>query len=97
MSQMQLNLPENVHRAMCRLARRHGLPPDQFVVRTLSEMAEADRALEELRARAKKGSLKHFRRVLASVPDAPPMPGDELPPGFKLPAKLRKILGRNGK
>jgi hypothetical protein len=35
--------------------------------------------------RAARGNLADFDRILANVPDVPPMPGDELPPGYVSP------------
>jgi hypothetical protein len=90
MSHVEFVLPDGVHQAVRRLAKREGIPPDQLMIRALSETVAAERALQELRSRARKGSIRHFRRMLAKVPDRLPVAGDELPAGFKLPRRPRR-------
>jgi hypothetical protein len=38
-----------------------------------------------METRAKRANLAEFDRIMAKVPKAPPMPGDELPPGYRSP------------
>ena len=90
MSRVELTIPKGVHKGMAALAKRAGIEADEMMVRTLAEKVESTMALEELRVRAKKGSLRHFRSILARVPDGPPAAGDELPAGFRMPRRKRR-------
>ena len=38
---------------------------------------------DDMAARAKRANLADFDRIMAKVPDVPPMPGDELPEGYQ--------------
>lgn len=51
---------------------------NQLVATALAEKLSALDTLEYLEARAARGSRKSFLEVLSRVPEASPMPGDEL-------------------
>jgi hypothetical protein len=38
-----------------------------------------------MEARAKRANLAEFDRIMDKVPEVPPLPGDELPPGYPPP------------
>jgi hypothetical protein len=38
-----------------------------------------------METRAKRADLAEFDRIMAKVPKVPPIPGDELPPGYRCP------------
>ena len=85
MTRVELTLPDGLDETVRRLAAQHGVSANDLIVRTLAERFEAMRTFDELRAGAARGSPKHFQEFLARVPDGPPVAGDELPAGFKLP------------
>jgi len=43
------------------------------------------KARDDIETRAKRGNLADFDRIMAKVPHAPPIPGDELPEDFAPP------------
>jgi hypothetical protein len=49
--------------------------------RALSQ-SSAWRVRDDIATRAKRGNLEDFDRVIAKVPEVPPLPGHELPPGY---------------
>jgi hypothetical protein len=51
----------------------------------LSAQLAAWRGSDDIETRAKRANLAEFDRIMAKVPKAPPMPGDELPPGYRSP------------
>ena len=52
---------------------------NQFIATAVAEKTAALLTVDYLEARGRHGSRAQFDRVLARVPTAPPMPGDELP------------------
>lgn len=77
MSTMTLRLPESLHERAREIAKREGVSINQLVATALAEKLSALDTLEYLEARAERGSREAFLDVLARVPDATPMPGDE--------------------
>lgn len=65
------------------LATRAKLTIEKLVARMLEEHICATEQLSYMERRALRGDLEEFARILAKVPDVPPMPGDELPEGYK--------------
>lgn len=93
MSTLSLRLPESLHRAAGELAREEGISINQLISTAVAEKISALRTAELLGERASRGSRRAFERVLASVPAAPPFPGDELPaasPRRRRPASRKK-------
>ena len=78
MSTMSLRLPESLHERAREIAKREGVSINQLVATALAEKLSALDTLEYLEARAARGSREAFLDVLSRVPDAAPMPGDEL-------------------
>lgn len=65
------------------VARRSSNDPDgesAWVAEAVREKLAACAQLEYLEARAARGSREGYDQVLAKVPAADPMPGDERPP-----------------
>jgi hypothetical protein len=52
---------------------------NQFIATAVAEKAAALLTVEYLEEREKRADVRLFNRVLARVPDVPPLPGDELP------------------
>lgn len=64
------------------VARRAGQKPggeSAWVAEAVREKLAACAQLEYLESRAARGSREAYERVLAKVPAAPPVPGDERP------------------
>lgn len=78
MSTMSLRLPESLHERAREIAKREGVSINQLVATALAEKLSALDTIEYLEARAARGSRESFLEVLSRVPDASPVPGDEL-------------------
>ncbi|MEW5984123.1 MAG: toxin-antitoxin system HicB family antitoxin [Acidobacteriota bacterium] len=83
MSTLSLRLPESLHRKIRELAQRDDISINQFLATAAAEKAAALLTVEYLEERGRRGDAALFDRVLARVPDVPPMAGDELPPSVK--------------
>ncbi len=79
MATMSIRVPESLHRAIKELATKDGYSMNQFLVTAAAEKLSALNTIDYLRQRAERADLKEFERILDSVPDVPPDPGDELP------------------
>jgi hypothetical protein len=82
MATLSLRLPESVHRQLVQLAKAEGVSLNQLISSAAAEKLAALMTEEYLADRAKRGSRRKFDAVLAKVPKAPPLPGDELPVGY---------------
>lgn len=83
MSTMSLRLPESLHEKVREVAEREGVSMNQLVTLAVAEKLSALLTEEYILSRAARGDIEKFRRVLAKVPDEPPLPGDELPEGYE--------------
>ena len=68
---------------MLDLAEQERTTVDQLVAIALAAQVSAWRKTESIASRAKRADYAAFDRIMAKVPDVPPVPGDELPPGYK--------------
>jgi hypothetical protein len=60
------------------LAAKGGYSVSQFLASAASEKLAVMLTMDYLRREAAAGCREDFEKYLAAVPDAPPMPGDEL-------------------
>lgn len=79
MSTLSLRLPASLHDKIRELSERDEVSINQFIATAVAEKAAALLTVEYLEARGRRSSRTHFDRVLARVPNVPPVPGDELP------------------
>jgi len=79
MSTMSLRLPESLHERAREIAKREGVSINQLISTALAEKVSALDTIEYLEVRAARGSRETFLEVLARVPDAAPLHGDQLP------------------
>jgi hypothetical protein len=79
MSTLSLRLPESLHRKIRELAERDEISINQFIAMAVAEKTSAMLTVDYLENRGRRSSAALFDRLLARVPDVPPMPGDELP------------------
>lgn len=89
MSTLSLRLPESLHRKIRQLADQDDVSINQFIATAVAEKAAALLTVEYLEERGKRADVRLFNRVLARVPDVPPLPGDELP---NVPRQADKAL-----
>ena len=79
MSTLSLRLPESLHRKIRALAERDDISINQFIAMAVAEKTAALLTVDYLEDRGRRGNRALFDRVLARVPDVPPIPGDEWP------------------
>ena len=83
MSTLSLRLPESLHRQLSELAKSEGISINQLIASAAAEKLAALTTEEYLATRAARASRAKFRAALATVPNVPPEPGDEIPTGYK--------------
>jgi hypothetical protein len=77
-----LKLPASIKAAAARLAKEDGVSLNQWIASAVAQKVGAvETAAAFFRRRAGSARAKDLRDILALVPDRPPDPGDELPPG----------------
>ena len=72
MSTLSLRIPNSLHEQIRLLAKREGISINQFIASAAAEKMAALLTEEYIEARAKKGSIKKFEKVLKKVPDSDP-------------------------
>ena len=78
MSALSLRLPNSIHRHIKEIASQEGVSINQFISAAVSEKVSAIMTEDYLRQRANRADREAFRNILDSVPNRPPLPGDEL-------------------
>ena len=81
MSNLSLRLPDSLHEKVRELAARDNVSINQFIATAVAEKTAALLTVDYLTERAKRGRPSAFDRILARVPDRPPVPGDEVETG----------------
>lgn len=79
MSSLSLRLPDSLHAKLRELAEQDGVSINQFIATAAAEKAAALLTVKYLEERGRRADARVFDQVLARVPDAEPMTGDELP------------------
>ncbi|MGK3966820.1 toxin-antitoxin system HicB family antitoxin [Sorangium sp. So ce118] len=90
MSTLSLRLPESIHRKLSELAEREGVSMNQLISSAVAEKLAAIMTEEYLHERGRRASAEMFDAVLAKIPDAPPVQGDEIPEGYRKRTKKRR-------
>lgn len=78
MTALTIRLPDSVHQKIKELAARDHISVNQFIASAASEKMASVMTLDYLRAEAAQGRREDFLAVLDAVPNARPLPGDEL-------------------
>lgn len=98
MSVLSLRLPDSLHRKIRELAEHDKVSMNQFLATAAAEKAAALLTVDYLEERARRADAALFDRLLARVPDAPPVHGDELPDTPRQADKVpRKAISRKRK
>ena len=77
MSALSLRLPNSIHRHIKDIASQEGVSINQFISAAVTEKISAIMTEDYLRQRADRADREAFRNILDSVPNRPPLPGDE--------------------
>ena len=80
MSMLSLRLPDSLHRKVRELAAKEAISINQFITIAVAEKMSALLTEEYLEERAQRADPAAVDRILARVPNVPPIPGDELEP-----------------
>lgn len=78
MTALTIRLPNSVHESIKALARKDGISVNQFIASAAAEKMASFQTLDYLRQEAALGNRAHFDAFLSAVPNAAPMPGDEI-------------------
>jgi hypothetical protein len=86
MSPVAIPISEEDWQYVERVARDSNATPVNAAARLLHDAVRSRKDWEKLQQRAARGAAnpKTLKQLLAEVPDAPPIPGDELPEGWEL-------------
>jgi hypothetical protein len=85
MTTIEAKVPDYLARLAREAAEKENVSVDQIVALELASQVSAWRVRDDMATRAARGNLAEFDRIMARVPNVPPMPGDELPPGYVPP------------
>ena len=83
MTTIQAQVPDALARQLTDLAAQEQVTVDQLVSIAIASQISGWRKHDTMAERAQRGSWEKFDRVMAKVPNGPPQPGDELPPGYR--------------
>jgi hypothetical protein len=82
---IEAKVPDYLARLTVEAAARENVSVDQIVALALSAQVDAWRIPDDMETRARRANPADFDALLDLVPDAPPLPGDELPEGYERP------------
>jgi len=83
MTKIEATVPDYLAKQAFAVAERERVPLDQIVALALSAQLAAWKGSDDMATRAKRADPAKFDRIMARVPDVPPVPGDELPEGYE--------------
>ncbi len=79
MSQYALRLPDSLLKQARKTAKRDNVSMNQLFITAIAEKLAVLEAESLITQRAARANLDAFKRILNRVPQASPIPGDELP------------------
>ena len=75
---LQVEIPDSLARQVTDLAVQQSVTVEQIVTAALTAQVDAAPARPSIKERAARVDWKEVDEIMARVPDAPPLPGDEL-------------------
>ncbi|MEZ5477281.1 MAG: toxin-antitoxin system HicB family antitoxin [Thiolinea sp.] len=78
MSQYALRLPDSLLKQARKTAKRDNVSMNQLFITAIAEKLAVLEAESLITQRAAQANLDAFKRILDRVPNAPPLPGDEV-------------------
>jgi hypothetical protein len=79
MTTIHANVPDYLAKLTSEAAEKEKVSVDQLVSLALAAQVSAWKVRADMETRASRGRLEDLDGILARVPDAAPVPGDELP------------------
>ncbi len=83
MTTIEAKVPDYLIKLATEVAEREKTSIDNIIALALSAQVEAWKIRDDMETRAHRANPADFDTLLARVPDAHPMPGDELPEGYR--------------
>lgn len=77
MTTIQANIPDFLAQQAAEAAAKEQTTVDHIIALALSSQIGAWKVRDTVEQRASRGKLSDLDEILAAVPDAPPVPGDE--------------------
>jgi len=77
MTTLRAAIPDDLHQAVLAQAEREHISVDPLISRTLRAAIAIPLLGWSIEQRAGRGDWQDFDRIMARVPDVPPVPGDE--------------------
>jgi hypothetical protein len=77
MTTIKANVPDYLAKLAAEAAEKEDISMDQVVSLALASQVAAWRVRDDIDTRARRANLADFDHILARVPGAPPLPGDE--------------------
>lgn len=77
MTTIKADVPDYLAKAAAEAAAKEKTTLDQIIALALSAQLSAWKVRDDMATRASRGRPEDLRDILADVPDAPPLPGDE--------------------
>jgi len=78
MTKIEAKVPDYLAKQALAAAEREKVSIDEIIALALSAQLAAWKGSDDLQTRAKRANFAEFDRIMAKVPDVPPLPGDEL-------------------
>ena len=78
MTTIEAKVPDYLAALAAEAAAKEKTTLDQIIALALSAQLSAWKVRDDIETRAKRGRPEDLRDILTEVPDAPPLPGDEL-------------------
>lgn len=78
MTTLRAAIPDDLHEAVLAQAERERISVDALIERTLRAAVALPLLGLTVEERAPRGNWQDFDRIMARVPDAPPVAGDDL-------------------
>ena len=97
MSNYALRIPDSLFEFAKKCAKDDNVSLNQFIVLALAEKVSALKTTEFFAERIARARPEQLEKILAKTPDHPPVPGDELPTGWRAVAKSRRRATRDRK
>lgn len=78
MAELNLRLPDSIHRHIKELARKEGVSINQFIASAVAEKVSAIATEDYLQELAQRADKSAFQAILAKVPKRESLPGNSL-------------------
>ena len=97
MSNYALRIPDSLFEFAKKCAKEDNVSLNQFIVLAVAEKISALKTAEFFAERIARARPERLQKILAKTADHPPVPGDELPAGWRGAGKNRKRSARERK